>query len=693
MTRLFSLALAALLVASAGAPSAQITLERSVVAGGGATDLTSASYRLGATLGQPAAGPSTSASYTLGTGFWYGSATSSALGLTASAVVAPAADVCTDVADAATCDFSGVTGATAEVAVGARAAVQFTFTNTSAAPTPADLDIDLSDPNLGTLPDVVTALPSGSSATYAATFEVTASGAFSATATGEDADLNTVTATAAYSVTAPGTGIPLAVVLPGPEAEEETQITIDIVAGTASRPVTDLFGVGFEVAWDPAVLTLDAAALGPFLDDGSVIVSTDASSPARPAGTLAWAATRQRPAAGVDGTGVVATLTFSTAALDADTDVTVSLSNVQANDRSGALVDLTPQGATLTVLDQTLVVWPGDANNDGVVDENDVLLLGPNVGATGPARGLGYDVWAGQPAEPWTPEALTYVDTDGDGAIDRNDLLPIGVHFLRTHGTSARVAAYRAPALRGAHARRADDPVATVALGPAEVGSRHLVPVLLGSDAAPIADLYGVAAHLALPPELAVAGTRPGAWLDDGDLIEFVWTDSTDTVLRAAYTRVAPSEAAGGMGDVLSVEVEVVEPLAAPVEVALVSFSARTAAGDLVDLSEAALTLAVPRAVASEDGTGSPDELALLPPRPNPARTSARLAYALPELVDVRVRVFDPLGRQVASFDEGARPAGEHEAVLDVASLAAGVYVVRLEAGPDVLARVLTVVR
>ena len=53
----------------------------------------------------------------------------------------------------------------------------------------------------------------------------------------------------------------------------------------------------------------------------------------------------------------------------------------------------------------------------------------------------------------------------------------------------------------------------------------------------------------------------------------------------------------------------------------------------------------------------------------------------LPEPAAVRLVVYDVLGRAVAVPVDAWRTAGPHEAVLDVTSLASGVYVCRLEAG------------
>ena len=77
---------------------------------------------------------------------------------------------------------------------------------------------------------------------------------------------------------------------------------------------------------------------------------------------------------------------------------------------------------------------------------------------------------------------------------------------------------------------------------------------------------------------------------------------------------------------------------------------------------------------------GTPARFELTAAAPNPARSAARFTVRLPEASHVVVRVFNVLGQEVARPVDGAQAAGTHEVTLDVRGLAAGVYVVRVEA-------------
>ncbi|MDX1530742.1 MAG: T9SS type A sorting domain-containing protein [Rhodothermales bacterium] len=65
---------------------------------------------------------------------------------------------------------------------------------------------------------------------------------------------------------------------------------------------------------------------------------------------------------------------------------------------------------------------------------------------------------------------------------------------------------------------------------------------------------------------------------------------------------------------------------------------------------------------------------------PNPTAAAATIGFELPAPAAVTVRVFDVLGREVATVLEAELPAGEHAAPWRAARLPAGVYVYRVEA-------------
>lgn len=93
---------------------------------------------------------------------------------------------------------------------------------------------------------------------------------------------------------------------------------------------------------------------------------------------------------------------------------------------------------------------------------------------------------------------------------------------------------------------------------------------------------------------------------------------------------------------------------------------------------------------------GAPSEARLHAPFPNPARQRATLRYEIPEGhqgTGVRIDLYDMLGRRVRTLTSGAAEAGRHERQLDLQSLSAGSYFLRLQAGTTTRTQQLTIVR
>jgi len=68
----------------------------------------------------------------------------------------------------------------------------------------------------------------------------------------------------------------------------------------------------------------------------------------------------------------------------------------------------------------------------------------------------------------------------------------------------------------------------------------------------------------------------------------------------------------------------------------------------------------------------------LAAPYPNPTSGRATVAFSIEDATDVRLSVYDALGREVAVLMEGTAPSGRHELAFDGAELVAGTYLVRL---------------
>jgi hypothetical protein len=115
----------------------------------------------------------------------------------------------------------------------------------------------------------------------------------------------------------------------------------------------------------------------------------------------------------------------------------------------GNYSDYTAPPSTLLLLPpgaQMCFVWPGDADNNGLVNYADRASLNRYIHEAnlrsnwlnGPTRfsvvgGMDYLAWRAQPSAPWDTPDGCYKDTDGNGVINNFDYIAIKLNWMRTN--------------------------------------------------------------------------------------------------------------------------------------------------------------------------------------------------------------------------------------------------------------------
>lgn len=82
-----------------------------------------------------------------------------------------------------------------------------------------------------------------------------------------------------------------------------------------------------------------------------------------------------------------------------------------------------------------------------------------------------------------------------------------------------------------------------------------------------------------------------------------------------------------------------------------------------------------------EKGVEVPTELTLNQNHPNPFNPTTVVGFGLPESGNIRLAVYDILGREIAVLAEGTYSAGWHQVRFDATGLATGMYLYRLSVG------------
>lgn len=94
-----------------------------------------------------------------------------------------------------------------------------------------------------------------------------------------------------------------------------------------------------------------------------------------------------------------------------------------------------------------------------------------------------------------------------------------------------------------------------------------------------------------------------------------------------------------------------------------------------------------------EVNAGAPTRFALEQNYPNPFNPSTTIAYQLPVASDVKLEVFDMLGKKVATLVNARQEAGAHLVNFNAAALSSGMYFYRLQAGAFVETKKMTLVK
>jgi hypothetical protein len=88
-----------------------------------------------------------------------------------------------------------------------------------------------------------------------------------------------------------------------------------------------------------------------------------------------------------------------------------------------------------------------------------------------------------------------------------------------------------------------------------------------------------------------------------------------------------------------------------------------------------------------------PYEFVLSQNYPNPFNPSTVISYQLPISGNVALKVYDLLGREVATLVNEEKPAGTYEVAFDASQLSSGVYLYRLSSGSFIETKKMTIIK
>ena len=102
---------------------------------------------------------------------------------------------------------------------------------------------------------------------------------------------------------------------------------------------------------------------------------------------------------------------------------------------------------------------------------------------------------------------------------------------------------------------------------------------------------------------------------------------------------------------------------------------------------------ALPTSTDDEFITEEPIDFKLLQNYPNPFNPTTTLEFQIPNSGQVKLSVYDILGREVATLIDGRLSRGSHTATFDAQSLGSGIYIARLQSGNNVSFQKMTLIK
>jgi len=183
-------------------------------------------------------------------------------------------------------------------------------------------------------------------------------------------------------------------------------------------------------------------------------------------------------------------------------------------------------------------VYPGDANNDGLANNMDVLNLGLGFGFKGTERGSFSNNYLPYTAQDWTTSSpggnvnFKFADCNGDGEINFFDTTAISLNYNQLHMKGAGAAGGN------------DDPplIINLPIDTTQLGSSISTPINLGSSSKPINNIYGIAFTINYDPALVDTGSISfdfsGSWIGNSlNTISYVKIFPNSGVIDVAHVR------------------------------------------------------------------------------------------------------------------------------------------------------------
>jgi hypothetical protein len=340
-----------------------------------------------------------------------------------------------------------------------------------------------------------------------------------------------------------------------------------------------------------------------------------------------------------------------------------------------------------------LEVWPGDTDQNGTVQAEDVLGLGTHWLRSGPKAVYSFLSFNKRPVESWIPVSASYADANGDGIVNHLDLQPIGLNFGDVVATNGSLGANG-----NTDGTESSDPPSYASMALPKLMQGDSLVIHFENDGQMISGVAGVVRWTGGDASLL-------DWQWDSDLLpglarsasptplEFMRVDK-DGRIHFAETIKRPlrdqsPELLGRL--VVRAKADIGEGM-----VVLERLSVSNVKGEIVDVSPTVvISMGLGTSNEERPDLDLPSSTRLLPAYPNPFNPETIVAFELAQAGQVQISVYNLLGQRVGVLLDGQRSAGLHETRLNAGQmgLSSGIYLVQLRTNRGIYTQTVTLAK
>ncbi len=332
-------------------------------------------------------------------------------------------------------------------------------------------------------------------------------------------------------------------------------------------------------------------------------------------------------------------------------------------------------------------VWPGDADQDGRVDMNDLLTLGNRLGDVGPSRIYNDPAtWFGQHAANWSDGGSTdtrFLDGNGDGVLTEADVNQISDYYYNTHDVVIRDVAQKLPYQFS---------ILPVQFS-LDSGDVVILDIALGNATYPVIDLKGAKFSINLPAAMVDSSSvevdfHRDSWLAEGSPFISLGKIPWDGRIDAGFAR-ARGKGGSGFGVIATVVFIIEDDIEGfKTNNGIIKIPITLQAGSAMDNNGTIYDIEGDEFVLTYDLNANNRKEYNLIVYPNPAQ----------DVVDIHlngkteiqsIEIIDPSGRMITQVED----VHDKHHQLNVSSLPVGLYYVKVNHTHGVVSQLLSVIK